>query len=190
MKAERSDDDGVLGRGETARLESTLIYLARRKFQIPRDVAIDIVQSAILTFLQVKSRYPKPDEHLPILIGIFRNKCREHIEVSVRAGRRLDTLKNTAESRGSDIAFVRTEATMGGGVLGEIVDQEEGRRILAALATLRPQAREMFHLITVERLSRKELMQRFGLNKNTLDSRLHTYRKELQKLLDRRGAPV
>ena len=54
------------------------------------------------------------------------------------------------------------------------------------LPTSDPQARELFHLITVVGLSRKELMERFGLNANTFDSRLHTYRKELRDLLDRR----
>ena len=34
---------------------------------------------------------------------------------------------------------------------------------------------------------RKVLIERYGLNKNTLDSRLHTYRKELRKLLAERG---
>ena len=189
MKASRNNDnDGVLGGDETARLEVSLLYLARRQFHIPKDAAADIVQSALVTFLEVRHRYAKPEEHLPILVGIFRNKCREHIERSVRTVRGLDALRVTARSGVAEVPSVRPEATMSGGVLGEIVNQEDGRRIVEALAGLRPQAREMFRLITEDGVSRKELMRRFGLNKNTLDSRLHTYRRELRERLSLSGS--
>lgn len=189
VKASRNNDnDGVLGGDETARLEVSLLYLARRQFHIPKDAAADIVQSALVTFLEVRHRYAKPEEHLPILVGIFRNKCREHIERSVRTVRGLDALRVTARSGVAEVPSVRPEATMSGGVLGEIVNQEDGRRIVEALAGLRPQAREMFRLITEDGVSRKELMRRFGLNKNTLDSRLHTYRRELRERLSLSGS--
>ncbi len=172
-----------LMKGETARLETTLLYLARRKYRIAKDVAADLVQASLLTFLEVKGRYPRSEEHPRIVVGIFRNKCREHIERSVRATRGLNSLKASAESTRAEIPAVRGESTMRGGVLGEIVEREDGRRILEALASLRPQAREMFRLIAEEGVTRKDLMDRLKLNKNTLDSRLHTYRKELQGLL-------
>ncbi len=180
--------DGVLDRHETARLQVSLVYLARRQFKIHREVAADIVQNALVTFLEVRDRYSKPEEHLPILVGIFRNKCREHIERSVRTARGFDALRMTAKAEVAEIPAVRAEVSMSGGVLTEIVKQENGRHILDALANLRPQAREMFRLITEEGVSRKELMRRFGLNKNTLDSRLHTYRRELKKRLGLVGA--
>jgi RNA polymerase sigma factor (sigma-70 family) len=172
--------------GEAARLKSSLLYLARRKFRISRDAAEDLVQSALLTYLEVRHRYPRSEEHARILVGIFRNKCREHIERCVRTARGMHALRSTLATKADRVAAARPESTMAGGVLGEIVQHEDGRRILRALSQLRPQASEMFRLITEEGVSRRELMRRYGLNANTLDSRLHAYRKELRALLDRR----
>lgn len=180
--------NGLLEKGETARLETSLVYLARHKYRIARDQAVDLVQSTLLTFLEVRHRYPKSEEHVRILVGIFRNKCREHIERSVRTTKGLASIRSTAENGIADVSSVRTESTGGGGILDEIVRREDGRLILEALATLRPEAREMLRLIAEEGVSRKELMRRLGLNANTLDSRLHTYRKELKELLKRRGS--
>jgi RNA polymerase sigma factor (sigma-70 family) len=177
----------VLERGDTARLEASLLYLARRQFRISKEVAEDLVQAALLTYLEVKHRYPRTEEHYRILVGIFRNKCREHIGRSVRAARGLESLRAAASAREP---VAPQSATPGDGVLQDLVDREDGRRILEALGSLRPQAREMFRLITEEKLTRKELMRRFDLNPNTLDSRLHTYRREFRTLLSRQGFAV
>jgi RNA polymerase sigma factor (sigma-70 family) len=185
---EQATTPDALEQGEEARLRSSLVYLARRRYRIRREVAEDLVQAALLTYLEVKHRYPRTEEHLRILVGIFRNKCREHIGRSVRAARGLHALRSSAESDGSQ--SVRGEATNEDGVLQDIVGREEGRLIVQALGRLRPQAREMFRLIVEENLTRKELMRRFAVNANTLDSRLHTYRKEFRRLLDRQGFAV
>jgi RNA polymerase sigma factor (sigma-70 family) len=182
--------DGVLEVGETGRFQAGLIYLAKRQYRLPRDVAEDLVQAALVTYLEVRHRYPRSEEHLRILVGIFRNKCREHIGRSVRAARGLDALKSNALGGGGAQSAARMEPTLEDGVLHELVSREDGRLILQALARLRPQAREMFRLITEEGLDRKQLMTRFGLNANTLDSRLHTYRRELRGILDRQGFAV
>jgi DNA-directed RNA polymerase specialized sigma24 family protein len=145
------------------------------------------VQSSLLTFLEVRGRYPRADEHAKILVGIFRNKCREHIERSVRSARGIQSLRAAAETKGGAVVADASRARIEIGVLHDLVHREEGGRILEALAHLRPQAREMFRLITEEGLSRRELMERFGLNANTLDSRLHTYRREFRQALERRG---
>jgi RNA polymerase sigma factor (sigma-70 family) len=183
--SEQGTMQGVLDTGETARLQTSLVYLARRQYRITREVAEDLVQSALLTYLEVKHRYPRTEEHLRILVGIFRNKCREHIGHSVRTARKLDQLRTSVDSDGH--RAVRGGSTKEEGVLEDIVNREEGRLILQALGRLRPQAREMFRLIAEDKLSRKELMARFDVNANTLDSRLHTYRKEFRKLLVRQG---
>jgi RNA polymerase sigma factor (sigma-70 family) len=178
---------GLIAGGGTAELESKLLYLARRQFRIPRDVAADLVQSSLLVFLEVQHRYPRIEEHPQILVGIFRNKCREHIERSVRAARALNGLKASAESGDPTIAAVRARNRSNGGVLGEVVRQEDGRRVIRAIESLRAPARELFRLITEEGLSRQELIRRLGTNPNTLDSKLHAYRKELRRILRRDG---
>jgi RNA polymerase sigma factor (sigma-70 family) len=182
--------DGVLEKGETARLHTSLVYLARRQYRIARDIAEDLVQAAMVTWLEVKHRYPRAEEHLRILVGIFRNKCREHIGRSVRTARGMESLRSNAISGGPAAATLRAAPATEDGVLSDIVNREDGRLILEALGNLRPQAREMFRLIAEEGLSRKELMERFSLNANTLDSRLHTYRRELRAILDRQGFAV
>jgi RNA polymerase sigma factor (sigma-70 family) len=183
--------DGVLGQEEeTAHFQTGLVYLARRQYRLSRDVAEELVQSALVTYLEVRHRYPRTEEHTRILVGIFRNKCREHIGRSVRTARTLDGLRRAAVGQASGTPGARVEPMLETGVLGEIVNREEGRLILEALARLRPQAREMFRLITEEGLSRKELMDRFGLNANTLDSRLHAYRGEFRKILQGQGVTV
>jgi RNA polymerase sigma factor (sigma-70 family) len=185
---EQRASDGVLDATSASSFRTHLVYLARRRFRISADTAEDLVQAALTTYFEVRSRYPKSEEHLRILVGIFRNKCREHIERSIRATRGLTALKNHVRSGSAEPIATRIEGTMPGGVLGEMVHREEGCRILQALADLRPEAREMFRLIS-EGFSRKDLMRYYGLKANTLDSRLHAYRQELRKALSAKAKP-
>jgi RNA polymerase sigma factor (sigma-70 family) len=175
----------LLDRAESERIERSLVYLARRRFRLARDVAEDLVQSALVTYLEVRDRYPRTEEHFRILVGIFRNKCREHIERAVRSARGFESLRRDALANGPAAGPLKCGPAEDD-VLAHLIEREDGRRIVAALARLRPQAREMFRLITEEGLSRRELMERFRLNKNTLDSRLHTYRRELREMLERK----
>jgi RNA polymerase sigma factor (sigma-70 family) len=175
--------DWMLGRKETERL----LYLARRRYRIMADVAEDLLQSARVTFLQVRERYPRPEEHPRILVGIFRNKCREHVGQAVKASRQMESLRSMAAAGELGTPTTPADAGKAAGVLGDLVREEEGRQIFAALAELRPRARELLRLIAEEGVTRADLIARYELNPNTLDSRLHTYRKELKGLLERRG---
>lgn len=179
--------DGVVGSEEAARFQGRLRYFAWRRYRIPPQVAEDLVQAALLTYLEVRDRYPNPEEHPKILVGIFRNKCREHIDGHLRAERRLRALRAKAGSGDTGIPAVHVESATDDGVVGEIVRREELHLVLQALAELRPSAREMFRLIVEEGASRKDLIRRYGLNKNTLDSRLRAYRRELRTILAKRG---
>lgn len=179
--------DGALTSEEAARIQLRLGYLAWRRYRIPADVAEDLVQAALLTYLEVRDRYPNPEEHQRIIVGIFRNKCREHIDGLVRGDRKLRVLRAKAEAGQAHVAAAPVASPTGEGVVDELAGREEFHLILQALAELRPGAREMLRLVAEDGVDRKELIRRFGLNKNTLDSRLHTYRKELRKLLTRHG---
>lgn len=166
-------------------VERKLHFIARQRYRIPRQEADDLIQATIQTLLEVRHRYPRTDEHARIVVGIFRNKCREHIERAVRGTRRLDELKREIEAGTADLPTIRAARESEGGLVEDLIRREEAERILRALALLRPEAREMFRLITEFGFSRKQLIEHFGLNPATLDSRLHSYRNELKKTLQR-----
>lgn len=176
-------EDGKLIEDTRARL----IYLAWRRYRIPKETAEDLVQNALATFIEVRDRYAKVEEHPRVLTGVFRNKCREHIDFRVREQKKFRELASSADARREIPTVAPDGARPDQGVLDQLVRGEEAAIILEALAELRPEAREMFELIVEDGASRKDLIERYGLNKNTLDSRLHVYRRELRTLLARRG---
>lgn len=167
-------------------VERKFHFIARERYHIRHQDAVDLIQSTIETFLQVQDRYPRAEEHARIIVGIFRNKCREYIDRIVRGGRRIDELRREIEAGSADLPAIRAARLGDGGLLDDLIRREEAARILSALAALRPEAREIFRLITEEGLTRKQLIARLGLNPATFDSRLHTYRKELKRLLEDR----
>lgn len=182
-----NDMDRALEETVTARLQERLLYIGWRRYRIPRDVCEDLFQAALVTYLEVRDRYPRLEEHPRILVGIFRNKCREHIDRHVRQEKKRRALHDSVRRGEVGTSVLAPNPTADDGIVDELVRREEETLILEALAQLRPPAREMLSLIIEQGLTRKELIDRYGLNKNTLDSRLHTYRKELRKLLAQRG---
>lgn len=168
-------------------VERKLHFIARERYRIRHQEAVDLIQSTIETFLQVRERYRRAEEHPRIVVGIFRNKCREHIERAVRSGRRVEELRREIEAGTADLPRIREARRGEGGLIDDMIRREQSAQILNALAALRPEARELFRLITEEGLTRKQLIARLGLNPATFDSRLHTYRKELKRLLEERN---
>ena len=135
-------------------------------------------------------RYPKRSEHRVILIGIFRNKCLEHMAGSRRDVRGMKGLRAAAWAGDADTPVAPRQMTASEGVLHDLVQGENGRLILEAIAQLRPKAREMFRLIVEKGYSRRDLIRHYGVKKSTLDSRLHAYRQELRAILDERGFKI
>ena len=88
--------DHVLDRGETARIRARLLFFAWRWYRIPREIAVDLVQVALVSYLEVRERYPSKEEHARIIVGIFRNKCREYIGNDVRETRNRRLLRTEA----------------------------------------------------------------------------------------------
>jgi RNA polymerase sigma factor (sigma-70 family) len=169
------------------RLRRRLLDMAWFRYRIPSDRGEDVVQAAIATYLEVRDSYRHVPDHGALLAGILRKKCLEHIDRSVRENRKF-----RAYCADGDVArenpWVRPESpAQGPSVVEQIVKDEERRQIVAALAALGPTAREIVTLMTREGLTRKELIERLRLNKNTLDSRLHACRRELRGLLRKVG---
>ncbi len=183
--------EDVLETDEATQLRERFRYLAWRWYRIPPQEAADIVQAALVTFLEKRHRYPKQDEHMRILHGIFRNKCREHIDQAVRAGRHRKTLEaGLLAGTVSTPVAPKNGDTATEGVLDELVRSEDYCLILEALAELPEPAREMFRLLVHEGKSRAELIELFGVNKNTWDWRVHDARKRLRERFSREGLDV
>ncbi len=169
------------------RISAKLLQVAWFRYRIPREQAEDVLQTAFAAFLSVRHRYEVEEEHPAILVGIFRKKCLEHIDRSVREKTKLRRYCNAADSARENPWIRRDRPAEAPSVIDELVRREDGRQILEAIAELRPTSRKLFALILRRGLGRKELIDELGINKNTLDSRLHVGRRELRGLLRRRG---
>lgn len=179
---------GTVARQGSTQSRGRLLYLAWRWYGISREDAEDLVQAACGAFVEVEYRYPNPDEHPRILVGIYRNICRGYIRRGIQEARNRQRLKQEVE--GGSLAPLLRRTSSEDGVLHELVRQENGRLILEALGRARPPAREMFRLITEEGATRADLARHYHVNENTLDSRLHVYRMEVRRDLAGRGLQI
>lgn len=179
-------------RGYT-KVVNRLVLMAWHRYRLPRAEAEDVAQTAVTAYLEVRHRYSDESNQKAILIGIFRKKCLEYIDRSVRERVKLQTYGKRVEERrarkrldpGADHngrAVRKPEP-----VVERIIHEEDVDLILSALGELRPEAREMLTLLVVQDVGRKGLIEKYGLNENTLDSRLHVYRNEFRAVLRRKG---
>jgi RNA polymerase sigma factor (sigma-70 family) len=187
MSGASGDLRPVLGDSRSVReIGSKLIQLAWFRFRIPAIEAEDVLQNTFAAYLEVRERYAVLAEHRAILVGIFRKKCLEHIERSVREKRRLRRYCSTADAVRENPWLRPMSAARVSSVLDDLVRKETRGRILEAIAELQPRSRTLAALIGRKGLGRRELIELFDLNKNTFDSRLHACRTQLRKLLRQR----
>ena len=170
------------------KLTEKLVAVAWHRHHIRRVDALDVMQTTMVTWLEVKDRYQDVENRLGLLLGIFHNKCLEYIDGSVREAKKLKGISGSPAARSADLPSLKDAAE--DSTLAAVMKREEGELILAALSELRPEARDMFRLIADEEIDRKDLIRRYGLNKNTLDSRLRAFRQELRSILSRRGIHI
>ncbi len=186
-RAPRAEDDSIEALFADAavlrRFQATLASLAWRKYRINPQDAADVVQTAFATFLRVRHRYQDVANQKSILVGIFYKSCLEHIARSVREKRHLQRLAERPELAGGAPWLASDEHAYHRSALQELLADEQGREIRAALASLGDQARTLVALIERHGFDRQWLIVHFGLNKNTFDSRLHLCRKDLRRLL-------
>lgn len=172
------------------RIRSKMIGLAWFRYRIPASAAEDVVQSTFAAYFEVRDRYADVADHGALLIGIFRNKCLEHIDRSVREARRLRRYAETSDAARENPWIRPRGPAESPSVVEQLVRDEDRRAIVEALGKLRPHSRELVALTVDEELARPDLIRRLGLNKNTLDSRLHVCRRELRSLLARTGVSI
>lgn len=178
---ELSDPDSY---GQTL---ARLIALGWRRYHIPVFEAEDVAQTAIATYYEVHPRYEDQQNQHGILFGIFRKKCLEHIDRSVREYRRF---RHCCASADAPRVNPRLDPAGGGSdpsPIESLIRDEDADLIYEALDELRPEACEMIRLIVVEEMDRQALLAHYGINPNTLDWRLHTYRNELREILIKKG---
>ena len=164
-----------------------MVYLAWRKYRIAAENAEDIVQTAVTTYFEVKSRYVDEENQYAILVGIFYKKCLEYIDASQRENRKIQKLRAKPESQ-QESPFLRPERERERtNVLGDLIRREDGSLILSALAGLKPESQELFRLMLDEDYERQDMIRHFGVNKNTYDTRLRSARLELRAELQKKG---
>ncbi len=175
--------------GNPAKFEEVrrrLILIAGFKYRIRECDAEDIAQTALAAYCEHGHRYRNETNQMGILIGIFKKKCLEFIDQSIKTTHRLKRIAE--ESTKIDESPFKPER---GGTARPVIDQvirrEDGTRIVEALQELKPQARELFELLIEEDVGRHGLMKRLKLKANTLDSRIRSARLELRGILKARG---
>jgi RNA polymerase sigma factor (sigma-70 family) len=172
------------------RLRRQLLQLARSRYGISADAAEDVVQNALTSYLEVRHRYDASSNSQAILFGIFFKKCLEHIDRTCREKRRLHRYCATPDAARQN-PWIRPDAPAETpGVLSQLIRNEEGCRIQAAIERLRPASRSLVQMIVTRGLGRQALIQDLGINRNTLDSRLHACRRELRGLLAHDGVAI
>ncbi|MEN8150982.1 MAG: hypothetical protein ABFS86_14265 [Planctomycetota bacterium] len=174
-------------RREFEQVRRKLAYLAWRKYRISAENAEDIVQTAVTTYYEVKSRYEGEENQYAILVGIFYKKCLEHIDASQRENRKIKKFRAKPEVQ-KENPFLQPERDREQkSVLGDLIGREDGSLILSALAGLKPESQELFRLMLEEDYDRKDMIRHFGVNKNTYDTRLRAARLELRASLEQKG---
>jgi len=173
----------VLDLRSVSELREQFVRVARSRYHLRRDQAEDIAQTTFAAYLQVRHRYSHVEDHRAILAGIFRNKCLTYIDGSAREARRLKRYFSTPDAARENPWIRPGSPAQAPSVLEEIVRRETRSDIRGAIARLRPTSRQIAAMVVFDGMGRGEMIERLGLNKNTLDSRLHACRTELKRLL-------
>ena len=148
--------------------DSIWAYCARR---LPRDDVFDAVADVFLVMWRRIDDVPCGDEARLWVYGVARNVVRN----KQRADRRRRRLDRRVQS-------VHTVSCPGSDL--EIVRRAEDGELLAAVAQLSPDERELLRLRTWEELSLAEIARIVGSSVRAVESRLARVRKKLGTILD------
>jgi len=172
-----------------AALARLLVRHARYRYRIRSTFAEDLVQPSVLTFLEGGERFATVPNHNALLFGIFRRKCLEHIDRSVREAKRLRRMVAKADVARENPWIRPTRPAETASVVEGLIHDEERRQIRLAVASLRPSSQRLVALMVEAGFARPEMIRLTGLNRNTFDSRLHVCRNELRNRLRERSLP-
>jgi RNA polymerase sigma factor (sigma-70 family) len=163
-----------------AKLFDMVCSVVRRRYGIRAEDAEDVFQDAVVTYLEVRERYPAGANHFGLLVGISHRKALKALAGSRKRARRLELLaaRVALEQRGRDPIHSPE---------WPVIRDERDAAIRKAIAALPHPARETLLSIAEGTERRLELIARLGVNRNTFDSRLHVARTALRRDLARRG---
>ncbi len=170
-------------------LREKLVTIARYRYALQTTDALDAFQDAVVTWMEIRDRYSREKEPLKVFLGVFHKKCLELIDRQSRERKKLKQpgkLPEAPNGRRLGSALCGSEPS----TLSTILQREEGRQILQALAGLDPEAREVFRLLAEEDVPRHELIAMLNLNANTVDTRLRKFRRELRNVLKKLGVYI
>jgi RNA polymerase sigma factor (sigma-70 family) len=165
-------------------LFSKLCFMARARYGILPQDAEDIFHEAVVTYLAIHERYPSGDNHFGLLVGVFHKKSLEFLDSQDRRGR---VAKRFVARLQADRPEVARGEDPSGAAADRVVRAEDAALIRAAIATLSEEARELLLTLAEGRMTRLELIQVLGINRNTFDTRLRGVRLRLKQTLSESG---
>jgi RNA polymerase sigma-70 factor (ECF subfamily) len=161
-------------RGDRAAAEA----LAQRWLRACRAVALavtgneadadDVCQDAFVSAMERIDDCRQPDRFGPWLMQIARNRAYDHLRARARPVLSLDGMEIVAAD-----ASPQRLAERG----------DERTRMLAAMAQLPPERREVLLLHDLEGWTHREIAERMGLPPGTVRSHLHHARSRMRSLL-------
>lgn len=184
MFTELTEEREVLARakrGDKAAFGTLVSQYQRRAYAAAyalvgnRDDAIDLAQDAFVRAFRAMNRFDSQMPFYPWLHRIVRNTCLNHLK---RRNRRGETSLDAMMESGFDAredGHTPHEAALAADQRGAI---------LAAMAGLSEQQREILKLRHMLELSYTEIAQCLGIPVGTVMSRLHGARKALKEALE------
>jgi RNA polymerase sigma factor (sigma-70 family) len=169
-----ADDVGV------ASLFSKVSVLARARYGIRPQDAEDIFQDSVVTYLAIHERYPPNDNHFGILVGVFHKKSLEFLDSRDRNGR---VARRFVARLQSDRPVVARGEDPSGPAVDRVVREEDAALIRSAIAALSDDARELLLSLAEGRMTRLDMIEALGVNRNTFDTRLRSVRIRLRRVL-------
>lgn len=164
----------------TLELKGKVCANARTRFGIQLHDAEDVFHEAVLTYLGIHTRYTERDNHFGLLVGIFHKKCLEFLGRVERQGRVTRRMAQNLKANKPDVA--RGEDPKGAAV-ERVIRREDAALIRDAIESLEDESQEILLDLAEGRLTRLEMIDRMGINRNTFDSRLRTLRLRLKREL-------
>jgi RNA polymerase sigma factor (sigma-70 family) len=165
-------------------LFSKLCFIARARYGILPQDAEDIFHEAVVTYVAIHERYPPGDNHFGLLVGVFHKKSLEFLDSQDRRGR---VAKRFVAKLQADRPVLARGEDPGGSAVDRVVREEDAALIRAAISSLAPESRELLLTLAEGHMTRLELIEALGVNRNTFDTRLRGVRLRLMQVLEQSG---
>lgn len=179
-----SDDSpsARLSEDEQVRMKERMLYIAQRRYRLRQDVADEVTEATLESYEQRLQWDDGRDDQHRVLIGLLRDRCREHI-------RRQLTRTAQANAVRDKMPDVDVRTAIAAGALDDIASHDARKLILEAVAELRPKAWEALQAVRTgaTRLDLMDVIQNLGMNSPRNASGIRAYQTEFRQILARCG---